>query len=315
MKKIGIIWVGAFGFAILHHLSKHNPNQTFYAFEKDAFVFNHLKNTRQSPYFFEWVTLWENVDFLDDLENIGEFDVLLLVIPAQFIGGFIAQYAQSFQSGVTLVNLSKGIDIAHMQTPSDTIKKELWTRTYNYAVLSGWMIAEELVVSKPLWAQIACENTFLAQELKNLFETKHLTISLSSDVKNTELFGCVKNIFALYLWYLEWVGYGMSSIGYYFCELYKELPFLLKELWWEENIDFSSFALWWDLIATCFGNSRNRYFWKLVGEWKSVLEVESQLKQEKKHAEGYYTLKAISQIIVENRQLKNFQKVVEIFAK
>ena len=45
------------------------------------------------------------------------------------------------------------------------------------------------------------------------------------------------------------------------------------------------------MIATCFGNSRNKYFGKLVGSGKTSEEALGQLKEEKKHAEGFETLK------------------------
>lgn len=312
MKKTCIIWVGAFGFAIVHHLSKKHPQENFYAFEKDTFVLNHLKNTHQSPYFFQWVTLWENVIFLESLHRLCEFERVFLIIPAQFIAWFLTENASNFKSGVEILNLSKWIDLTTMQTPSDIVKQKL-AQFHHYAVLSGGMIAEELVGWKKLWAQIACKDFEVGQELKDLFQSENLQISLSRDVKNTELFGSLKNVFALYMGYLEWSWYGMSTIGYYFCELYKELPILLTELGGDEQIDFSSFALGWDLIATCFGNSRNRYFGKLVGEWMKVVEVEAKLKQEKKHAEWYYTLLGIKNVILSSSRLYQFRKIVKIF--
>jgi glycerol-3-phosphate dehydrogenase len=45
------------------------------------------------------------------------------------------------------------------------------------------------------------------------------------------------------------------------------------------------------MIATCFGNSRNKYFGKLVGGGMTPTEAYEQLKIEKKHAEGFETLK------------------------
>lgn len=314
MKTI-IIWVGAFWFAILNHLSKNHPETSFFAYEKDAFVLQHLKETRESPYFFSGVKLRENITFLDTLERLWEFDLIIIAIPAQFVGNFVASIQGSLKTWVTFLNLSKGINNQTLQTPGDILAENLWNFPYHYAILSGGMIASELVEEKILWAQIGCKNTEISQKLQQLFESRALKISLSQDTKNIELFGSLKNIFALYMWYLEWKWLGMSSIGYYFCELYRELPFLLKALWWDENIDFSDFSLGGDLIATCFGNSRNRYFGNLVGTGKTALEAQKILKNEKKHAEGYYTLLGIQEIILKDETIKEFRKIVEIFTK
>ena len=171
-----------------------------------------------------------------------------------------------------------------------------------------------LVEGKILWAQNWCKNIEISNKLKDIFENENLKIHTSNDIKNIELFWSIKNIFALYMWYLEWKWLGMSSIWYYFCELYSELPELLKKLSWDENIDFWNFALGWDLIATCFWNSRNRYFWKIVWDGKTSLEAEEILKQEKKHAEWYYTLLWIKEIIL-NSDLENFKNIIKIFCK
>ncbi len=314
MKTI-IIWVWAFWFAVLNHISKNHPNTEFFAYEKDEFVLQHLKNVWENPYFFSWVKLEKNVIFLDNLERLREFDLIIIAIPAQFVGDFVWNIKNNLKSWVTFLNLSKWIDNKTLQTPSDILAEKLWDFQYNYAILSGWMIASELVEEKILWAQIGCKNEELLENLQYLFENKNLKISLSKNIKNIELFGSIKNIFALYIWYLEWSWLWMSSIWYYFCELYKELPELLKSLWGEENIHFSDFSLGGDLIATCFGNSRNRYFWNLVGKWKTVFEAEIILKSEKKHAEWYYTLLAVKDIILKNEKLKEFWKIVEIFTK
>lgn len=314
MKTI-IIWVWAFWFAVLNHISKNNLNTEFFAYEKDEFVLKNLKNVWENPYFFSWVKLSKNVIFLDNLEKLREFDLIIIAIPAQFVWSFVSSIKNNLKSWVTFLNLSKWIDNKTLKTPSDILRENLWNFNYNYAILSGGMIAWELVEEKILWAQIGCKNKEISQKLQHLFENKNLKISLSQDTKNIELFWSIKNIFAIYMWYLEETGLGMSSIWYYFCELYKELPKLLKDLWWDENIDFSDFSLGWDLVATCFWNSRNRYFWNLVWKGNTSLKAEEILKSEKKHAEWYYTLLAVKNIILKNEKLKEFKKIVEIFTK
>lgn len=313
MKTL-IIWVWAFGFAILNHVAKNNPKSEFYGYEKDQIVLQSLQERRQNPYFYPNTFLPSNVVFLENLETLNEFDLAIIALPAQYIGGFIKGIKNDLKPGMTFLNLSKGIDNTTLQTPSDILKQELWDFDYHYAILSWGMIAGELVDEKILWAQIGTENMIIGEKIKMMFQSPKLEITLSHEYKNIELYGSLKNVFALYMWYLEWKWYAMSSIGYYFCELYKELPDLLELLWWTKNIDFWDFALGGDMIATCFWNSRNRYFWKLVGEGNTPEMVEERLKQEKKHAEGYYTLLGIQEIIYQHN-FPHFSQVARIFAK
>lgn len=313
MKTL-IVWVGAFGFAVLKHLSQNHSNTYFYASEINDEILSHLQKKRQSPYFFEWVTLWENITFLDGKNvDYSEYDLLIVAIPAQFVGWFFENIKSSLKPWVTILNLAKGINNTTLESISEVIASKLWDFSYHYAVLSGWMIAQELVDEKMLGATIACQNLEIAQKLQKLFESEKLKIEISQNVKNTELIGSVKNIIALFAWYLEWKWNGNSTFWFYLCELYKELPELFVMIDWEKNLDFTSFAFTGDMVATCFWFSRNRYFWQLVWKWHTPLEAYEILKSEKKHAEWYETLKWVGEKILANKNLKYFWEIVKIF--
>jgi glycerol-3-phosphate dehydrogenase len=81
----------------------------------------------------------------------------------------------------------------------------------------------------------------------------------------------------------------------------------------EKNLEYTSFAFTWDMVATCFWASRNRYFGQLVGKGKTPSEAYDILKSEKKHAEWYETLKGIWEKILANKNLKYFWEIVKIF--
>ena len=78
-------------------------------------------------------------------------------------------------------------------------------------------------------------------------------------------------------------------------------------------LDYGEFALGGDMIATCFGNSRNKYFGKLVGAGKTPIEAYEQLKSEKKHAEGFETLKGIAKFLEGKEGFKEIKKIIDIF--
>ena len=78
-------------------------------------------------------------------------------------------------------------------------------------------------------------------------------------------------------------------------------------------LDYGDFALGGDMIATCFGNSRNKYFGKLVGSGMTPLEAYAKLKEEKKHAEGYETLKGMKSFIEGKGNFSELEKVIHIF--
>ena len=92
------------------------------------------------------------------------------------------------------------------------------------------MIAAELMEAKTLGADIASLDYDFAYALKELFESENLHIAVHDDPKTVELFGALKNVFVLYIGYLKGRGYEFSTIGYHFCELYKDLQILIEAL-------------------------------------------------------------------------------------
>ncbi len=313
MKTL-VLGVGAFGVAILKHLSSLHKDETLYAYEKDPTVLTHLIRERKSPYFFTDFTFPANVIFLEKIEDVlPTIDCIVLIIPNQFIRSALAGMKPYIKSGVTFLNLSKGIDNTTLRTVSDTIADELGDFPYHYACLSWGMIAGELVAWNPLGADIGVSDSSIGVPLTALFASENLSIRITEDYKNTELYGALKNIFALYVGYLEGKWYGASTVGYHYCLLWEDMKQLIPLLGGNPVLDYGDFALGWDMIATCFGNSRNKHFGKLVGSGKTPTEAYNQLKEEKKHAEWYETLKGVKAFIEGKGKFEELEKVLALF--
>lgn len=312
--KILTIWVWAFWLATLNHLSKTHKNTTFYAYEKDQKSLDFMKKNWENPYFFTWEKLQKNIELIENInELLPSIDLIIIAIPNQFVRSMIKEIKPYLKNWVSFLNLSKWIDNLNLKTVSDNLKEELAWLEYHYNALSWWMIANELFYWKELWAQIwySDEQTWL--KIKELFETESLKIDLTPDYKNIELFWALKNVLAIYTWYLEWKWEEYSSIWYHLCELLKDIEKIIIELGGKNDFNFSQYALWWDVIATCFWNSRNRYFWNLIWKWISVIETLEKLKQENKHAEWYETLKWLNQFIKWKKWYEELKKVINIF--
>ncbi len=343
MQKILILWLWAFGFAVAKHLGKNNPDLTIYASEINAEIYNSISETRMHPYFFEGEKLPENIELVGNtgmcseersacLQTLlTEIDIIISIIPCQFVAGAFEKMKDSLKDGVTILNLSKWIDNKSLQTVSEKLsevlpplnplpKREGKTSRYTYAYLAGGMIAAELVEWKILGADIVTEDFESWNILRELFQSETLAINLKIwTVKNTELYAALKNIIALILWYYEWNWAGASTRWYYFSKLLTEMQWVIgllsplptspyqgeeqttaSSLLTKERVewgfDFTDYALSGDLIATCFGWSRNRLLGNMLGEWKDISTALEELKAQKKIAEGYETLKWVYQI-------------------
>lgn len=334
MQKILILWLGAFGFAVAKHLGENNPDITIYASEINQDIYSSISETRKHPYFFEWVKLPENIELIPDMNEIlPEIEIIISIIPCQFIGDAFSWMKENLKPGVTILNLSKWIDNSSMQTVSEKLKDilmdtslnsllpgEMKPQTYTYAYLAGGMIAQELVDTKQLGADIVTEDAEVWEALKTLFQSDFLDINLKIwNTKNTELYAALKNIVALILGYYEWQWAGASTLGYYLTGLLKEMKWVIELLHTplnspltgemkSQDIDFTDYALCWDIIATCFGWSRNRLLGNMLGEWKEISQALTELKKQKKIAEWYETLKWVYKLTAWKDWFKEINK-------
>lgn len=292
-KNILILWLWAFGFAVAKHLWENNPEMTIFASEINSEIYTSIVETRMHPYFFEGVKLPENIQLIASTNDfLPEVDIIISIIPCQFVWWAFSSMKDTLKSGVTILNLSKWIDNTSMQTVSEKLWEVLEWVQYTYAYLAGGMIAQELVERSILGADIVCEDFDTGSDLQKLFLSDALDINLKIGLtKNTELYAALKNIIALILWYYEWKWVGASTQWYYFSKLLDEMKWVIELLWGNKEIDFTDYALSWDLIATCFWNSRNRLLWNMLWSWKTIEESLWELKLQNKIAEWYETLK------------------------
>ena len=189
----------------------------------------------------------------------------------------------------------------------------MWKKDYTYSVLSGGMIASDVVEWLPLGADMWIEDFKIWEQIKTLLQNKNLKITIRKDYKNIELYGSLKNVLAILLWYYEWKWYKESTLWKYLVEYLLEMEELIKLFWWNPKLDFSYYSLGSDIIASCFGNGRNRYLWNIIWSWTDVSYALKRLKEENKHAEWYETLKWIYGMIKDKDWFKLTKRLGEIF--
>ena len=297
--KVLTFWVWAFGFAMLKHIWENNPKKKFYAYEVNETITSSIRTNREHPFFFPWHKLPENVKLLKEYESIlWKVEVLIIAVPAQYIKWLIESIAPKLPSGIIILNLAKWIDIEHNKTISSLLEDSLKSIKFEYCVFSGWVFAAELIEGKQLWADLWVTNRKMWNEMKKLLTSHNLDVRVQDHYLDIELYGSFKNIIAIMVWYYQWKEEGLSTISYYIFAFLEELKEVVKLYGWDaNNIDFSSYSLGWDLITTCFWDSRNRYLGRLLGSWKSIDDALMILKSENKHSEWYETIKAIHKTI------------------
>lgn len=307
-----ILGLGAFGFAVAKHLWDNNPDMILSAFEKNPEITASLQNIRLHPYFFwnienkELTTLPENIkvqEYNTLSDTIQKADIVISVIPCQFIAWAFEELKNHLKDGTLILNLAKGIDNIWLKTAGEIISHVC--PQCDYAYLAWGMIAQELIEKKYLWADIVVSQDAISKDtayyIQKIFQSDLLDIKLYfENTKPTELAAALKNITALVLGYYEGKWYGASSLGRVLLELLSETKILSQALWVSESLDFWRYAFWGDLIATCFWDSRNRYLWNMLWSGKDIDVALAEMRVQKKISEGYETLKGVKNIIWAN---------------
>lgn len=292
--KILTLWLGSFGFAINKLLWENNLLQDFYFYGRNKTLVEIIKDSREHPNFFPWYKLPQNIILIDDYSDIiSDMDLIILAIPAQNIKETIKTISPFLKSGVIILNLAKGIDISTNQTIYWLVSDLLKEKSFEYAVLSWWMLSFEVVSGKKISADLWINDIEIWKKLLSLFENENFNINLSKNITNIELYGSLKNIMAIIIGYYEAKWEAKSSIWKYFVDYLNECKKIISLYGWSENLDFGYYSLGWDMIATCFWNSRNRYFWELLWLWNTSKQALEILESENKHSEWYETIKAV----------------------
>ncbi|MBO9454875.1 NAD(P)-dependent glycerol-3-phosphate dehydrogenase [Paracoccus sp. R12_1] len=182
--NITILGAGAFGTALAVALSANGP-VTLWG--------RRLGSDRQSPRL-PGVTLPTAITLTEDLDTALKAQCLLLGLPAQALGGFLADHADALD-GKTLVSTAKGIDLTHLTGPSSLIAQAC--PAAHVAVLTGPSFAADIARGLPTALTLACADPQIGRSLQHALSTPVLRLYRTTDVTGAELGGALKNVIAI----------------------------------------------------------------------------------------------------------------------
>lgn len=182
--SLSVIGAGAFGTALAVTLAGNGPVTLW---GRDAAK---LRDNPRLP----GVTLPREVTATTDLAQATAADTLILALPAQSLGGFLAEQAARLD-GKSLVSAAKGIDLTTLTGPSELIRAACPDATI--AVLTGPSFATDIARGLPTALTLACADAARGEVLQAMLSTQTLRLYRSTDVIGAELGGALKNVIAI----------------------------------------------------------------------------------------------------------------------
>jgi len=300
MTKISIYGSGMFGFALTKHFGdkyKDNKHYNIVSYDRNKDVVDYINETRHHPYHFPHTKLDDKNIITNDIYScISDADILILAIPSQSIRSVIRNLKNHIGKDIIIINTAKALECETNKRLSEVINEELSgiESTYTLAHFSGGTIAEDIVNGAPLGADIACEDIETCKMLQDLFSNENLRVYGNTDMIGIEYAGAFKNVIAILAGIANGMGLPYGSETHLISRAAKEAKDIAVRLGAkEESFSMENQAWGNDLWMSCTGNTRNRYFGKLIGEGMTSEEALQTLENEHKIAEGYNTAKVI----------------------
>jgi glycerol-3-phosphate dehydrogenase (NAD+) len=289
-KRVGIVGSGNWGSCIAKIVGNNLANLPNFENEVLMWVFEETVDGRklteiinedhENVKYLPGVKLPPNVVACPDLiKTVENADVLVFVLPHQFMGRVMQQMKGKLKTNAYGVSLIKGLmedERGGIRLITDSIRDAL---NIPCAALMGANLAQEVARENFCEATIGCKNKDHGEELKALFETDYFRIVVTDDEVGVELCGALKNVVAVGAGFSEGLGYGDNTkaaiIRLGFMEMKKFIFDFFGDRGISENTFLESCGLA-DLVTTCYGG-RNR---KVAIEHAKTGKPISQLEQE-----------------------------------
>ena len=201
--------------------------------------------------------------------------IIFLAVPARALPEVLAELGPILDPATTLVGLSKGVtDEGEFvgEVLARALPKQPW------ALLSGPMLAEEIMAGKRAYALVASADQAVADLVVNLFSQSLLRVKTTNDVRGLNVVGVTKNIYTLGLAIADALALGANSYGVLVAQALLEMTLIITHLGGAEATVWS-WAGVGDLVATAGSeHSQNRAVGEgLVANSQSELASEGSL--------------------------------------
>ncbi|TCM18913.1 glycerol-3-phosphate dehydrogenase (NAD(P)+) [Novosphingobium sp. PhB165] len=254
---IGVIGAGAWGTALAQAAAGDGSEVLFWAREPELAA--RINETRRNDIYLPNAVLAPSIRATSDLAELAALPVLLAVVPAQFLGGVLAQLpALGFTGGARdLVLCAKGIEAGTGRLMADVAAEAV--PGAEIAVLSGPTFAHEVAAGLPTAVTLACSGGAAQwQRLSPLLARPALRPYYSDDVIGAEIGGAIKNVLAIACGVVDGLKLGQNARAALIARGYAEmLRFGLARGSRPETL--SGLCGLGDLVLTCSSTSSRNF--------------------------------------------------------
>lgn len=275
MSRIAVLGSGAWGTAIALSLTRRGGHEVT--------LWTHAQELCD-----DIVARSENVDFLpgfplppeiritaDPQEAVGEADIVVGVVPSEFLRQTYKRIAPSLHAGQLLVSATKGVEDITFLRMTEVIHSTLAAQGLSLpcGVLSGPSFASEVAAGFPAAITIAFDDVANAVLVQREFSGPTLRLYSNDDVIGVELGGAIKNVIAIASGTVAGLGLGYNSAAALITRGMAEITRLAVACGGRRET-LAGLSGIGDLVLTCTGSlSRNRTVGFELGKGRKLEEI------------------------------------------
>jgi len=220
-----------------------------------------------------------NIVAVPDISDAAlEADILIFVLPHQFIKRACAPLKGKLKEGATGLSLIKGFQIlpgGGVELISQLIRE---TMNIPCGVLMGANLANEVADEKFCETTIGCKDEEVGQDFKLLFQTDNFRVTVVKDTNIVEICGALKNIVACAAGFCDGLKMGDNTKAAIIRLGLKEMIKYGDTFYpgGDHATYFESCGVA-DLITTCYGGRNRKVSEAFVVRKKSVAELETEM--------------------------------------
>jgi glycerol-3-phosphate dehydrogenase (NAD(P)+) len=290
--KVAVLGAGAWGTTLANMLTGKAGGVRLWVREPE--LVEEMRKTGENTWFLPGAKLHPGLAFDSDPERVLHgADIVLLVVPSQFLRDVLAACKGSLRPGQPLVCASKGIELRNLKTMSQVVQEVAGELSPCFAMLSGPSFAREVSLGLPTAVTLGCRDREQGQSLQEALSTGTFRVYYSPDVTGVELGGALKNVIAIAAGITDGLEAGSNARASLITRGLAEMSRLGAAMGAEQKT-FMGLSGLGDLVLTCTGDlSRNRQVGMRIGRGEKLGEI---LERTKTVAEGVKTAESVRRL-------------------
>jgi len=292
MSRITVLGSGAWGTAIALSLSR-NGNHQVTLWSRRTETAEALNRSRENLHFLPGFPFSDALRVTaDDAQAASSAEILVCVVPSEFLRPTMARLTPHFHAGQILVSATKGLEDYSFLRMTEVIqicvaKSGL---VLPAGALSGPSFAQEVAAGMPTALAVSFSDPAVTALIQKEFSSSTLRLYTNDDVIGVEMGGALKNVIAIASGVLAGLGLGLNSSAALITRGIAEITRLSVAAGGQRET-LAGLSGVGDLVLTCTGSlSRNRTVGVELGRGRKLPEILAGL--DGKVAEGVRTTRA-----------------------